>query len=147
MAATLSIADLSDEQRALWQRVTELWAWSQSRDQAGIRSALHADYVGWDMNTLLPHDREAAVGSVSGESPQLADYLLEPLSVKVYDDRVGVAHYRYAATILPQAARPTKVSGCWTEVYLKQGDSWTMVAVSGRPDPQQGSADLGSTAA
>lgn len=86
------------------------------------------------MNASLPHDREFAVRSVSGESAPLAEYDLQPLSVEVYEHQVGVVHYSYVATVAPADAPPTKVTGRWTEVYLRQGQVWIMIAVSGRPD-------------
>lgn len=76
------IIDFSPEQRDLWKRVVDLWALSKGRDEDQIRSTLHPDYVGWDMSAPLPHDRDAAVRSVSGASPELRRYELQPLSVK-----------------------------------------------------------------
>lgn len=46
------------------------------------------------------------------------------------DHKVGVVHYAYSATVEPRAGAPLDVTGKWAEVYLKQGDRWTMVAVS-----------------
>jgi hypothetical protein len=134
MGMHIPVSEFTREQRELWDRVTELWALSRSRDETAIRSALHSRYVGWDMKAPLPHDRELALGSVSGDSPQLAEYTLKPLSVEVYERRVGVVHYSYAATVVPKGARPCQVTGRWTEVYVKQGGAWIMVTVSGRPD-------------
>ncbi len=147
MTDTLSITDLSPEQRELWQRVNELWALSQRRDEPTIEAALHPRYVGWDMSIPVPHDRQAAVASVSGPSPQLTAYALQPRSVQVYDHQVGVVHYGYTATVVPRGGKPMDVSGKWTEVYLKQGGAWIMIAVSGRPDAQPASlvADEGAT--
>ena len=81
--AGLSAHDFTPEQRELWQHVVDLWAVSQGRDEALIRATLHPDYVGWDMSAPLPHDRDAAVRSVSGDSPQLREYELRPLSNRV----------------------------------------------------------------
>jgi hypothetical protein len=131
------IAELSKEQLELWGRVVELWSLSQARDRQAIESALHPDYTGWDMSTEEPHDREAAVHSVLGDSPQLADYVLQPRSVQVYDHRVGVVHYAYSATVAPHSSEQITVTGKWTEVYLRQNDVWLMIAVSGRPDTRQ----------
>jgi hypothetical protein len=85
MRVQLPIVDFSSEQRALWKRVSELWELSKGRDQNRIRAALHPGYVGWDMSAPVPHDREAAVVSVSGDSPELREYQLRPLSVQVYE--------------------------------------------------------------
>jgi hypothetical protein len=67
MRVQLPIVDFSSEQRELWKRVSELWELSKGRDRNQIRAALHPGYVGWDMSAPVPHDREAAVLSVSGE--------------------------------------------------------------------------------
>jgi hypothetical protein len=56
----------------------------------------------------------------------------------MYDDRVGVVHYRYAATVVLKDATSLEITGGWTEVYLKDSGEWIMIAVSGRPDSQSG---------
>lgn len=134
MTVQLPIADFSPEQRELWTRVDALWAWSRDGDTERIRAALHPRYVGWDLNTPLPHDRDDAVRSVSDEAPALRDYQLRPLSVEVYDGRVGVVHYTYTATAGAQGEPPATITGRWSEVYLREGGEWTLVSVSGRPD-------------
>ncbi|MAL48688.1 MULTISPECIES: nuclear transport factor 2 family protein [unclassified Methylophaga] len=134
MAIQLPIVDFSPEQRDLWKRVVDLWALSKVREEGQIRSTLHPDYVGWDMSAPLPHDRDAAVHSVSGESPELRGYELHPLSVQVYEGKVGVVHYSYSAMVVPKNATPINVTGRWSEVYLMQGGTWIMISVSGRPD-------------
>lgn len=83
----------------------------------------------------LPHDRDTAIRSVTGDSPALVRYELEPLTVRVYDATIGVVHYRYKATVQPQGGIPVQVIGRWTEVYTSQGQRWLLVTVSGRPDP------------
>jgi len=135
---SIAIQGLSQEQRELWNRVDELWAHSRRRDQALIGSALHPRYVGWDMSTELPHDKDSAIESVAGDTPVLQSYALFPHSVQVYEHKVGVVHYSYRATVEPRVGMSLDVTGKWTEVYLKQGDQWTMVAVSGRPDASLG---------
>jgi hypothetical protein len=138
MTINLPICEFSPEQHELWQRVNELWALSQRRDPAEIRNTLHPRYVGWDMSRPLPHNREFAVQSVAGDSPRVTQYQLQPLSVEVYDHRVGIVHYRYSATVVSRDSQVLAVTGKWTETYLKQDVNWIMISVSGRPDPQQG---------
>jgi hypothetical protein len=130
----LPIVAFSAEQQEVWNRVAELWALSKGRDERRIRSTLHPDYVGWDMNTPLPHDRDAAVRSVTGTSVELGEYELRPLSVQVYEQRVGIVHYSYSAIVTSKGTPSTKVTGKWSEVYLKQDGGWMMISVSGRPD-------------
>lgn len=134
MTVQLPIADFSLEQRELWARVGALWAWSRDGDAGRIRAALHPRYVGWDLNAPLPHDRDDAIRSVSGEAPTLRTYELHPLSVQIYDARVGVVHYTYAATVGTDGEAAASVTGRWSEVYLKEDGVWNLVSVSGRPD-------------
>lgn len=137
----LRVDDLSPEQQELWHRVSELWAMSLERSADKIRRTLHPQYVGWDMNCPAPHGREAAIQSVLGDSPVVQDYQLRPLSIEVYDHVAGIVHYTYTATVAPEGANSFRVSGKWTEIYLKQDGQWVMIGVSGRPDnPPGGSA-------
>lgn len=134
MTTPAPIVELSPEQRELWQRVAELWELSKGGDADRIRATLHPDYVGWDLNARLPHDRETAVRSVLKDAPALREYELHPLSVRVYDGRTGVVHYAYAATVMPRGQAPMHVTGKWSEVYLKHDGVWLLISVSGRPD-------------
>lgn len=135
------------EQLELWQRVIELWDLSAKKDVTRIRDSLHPEYIGWDMSRPLPHDRDAAVHSVTSDSPRLIAFNLEPLSIRVYEGSVGVVHYRYQATVEPLDGNPIQVAGSWTEVYMKQEGRWLMVAVSGQPSPGGGTRGSSSAAA
>jgi hypothetical protein len=132
------MTDLSHEQQELWQRVNDLWSLSLERNAENIRRTLHPRYVGWDMSSPTPHDRDAAVQSVLGDAPAVTDYELTPLSIEVYDHTVGVVHYFYSVSVTPKNAAPLRVTGKWSEVYLKQDAQWVMISVSGKPDSPTG---------
>jgi len=68
--------------------------------------------------------------------PQVTRHRLRALSIEAYEHTVGVVHYSYSASVAPKDSKPLKVSGRWTEIYLKQDGRWLMISVSGRPDPQ-----------
>lgn len=134
MTVPSPLGSFSPEQHELWACVLELWTLSAKRDTEAIRARLHPDYVGWDMSTPAPHDRDAAVHSAAGDMPDVREYQLHPLSVQVYEGRVGVVHYSYSAVVVPHGKRPVGINGKWSEIYLKQDGVWTMISVSGRPD-------------
>jgi hypothetical protein len=134
MARSDLLAGLTPEEGELWHRVQELWELAARQDDDRIRIALHPDYLGWDMSTSVLHDREQAVASASGASARIVQYKLEPLGVRLFQGSTGVVHYRYTATVQAEGGQPSQVSGQWTEVYVKQGPRWSMVAVSGRPN-------------
>ncbi|WP_223262519.1 nuclear transport factor 2 family protein [Variovorax beijingensis] len=135
MPVTLTVESMSPEQRELWGRVCQLWEQSRDRDRTVIGAAIHPQYVGWDMSAEFPHDKEAAIASVTDDTPALQNYELFAHSVQIYDHMVGVVHYSYRATVQPGGAPPVAVTGKWTEVYLRQNNDWKMIAVSGRPNP------------
>lgn len=136
MPESLDLANLSAEQLEVWREVEHLWELSLQRDVRQIRESLHPEYVGWDTNAPQPHNRDAAVHSVTAYAPLLISRTLYPLSVRVYEGSVGVAHYRYKATVRGANADEVHVTGKWTEVYVKRGSRWLMVAVSGRPSAE-----------
>lgn len=127
------------EQDLLWRQVVQLWELATQKDAVRIRQALHPDYMGWDTRQPQPHDREAAVHSITGDANRIAEYELEPLSVRVYEGAVGVVHYAYQAMVHMEGGAPVQVAGKWSEVYARKGPHWLLVAVSGRPgEPDAG---------
>lgn len=134
MPDLLSAEGLGPEQQELWQKVNELWEESRKRDAVSIRSSLHPKYLGWDMGRDHLHDREEAVRSATGSAPRIIWYQLHPLGVEVFENKVGIVHYCYSANLSAEKSGPLVITGKWTEVYLRQGDKWTMISVSGRPD-------------
>lgn len=128
---------LTKEERELWQQVDALWRLSVARDTAAIAGLLHPDYVGWVIGTGQPHDFAAALASVGPSSPHVLRYVLHPLSVKVFDGVAGVAHYAYEADIEDEGQVSKTVKGRWSEMYVRTGDQWRMISVSGGPDGQR----------
>jgi len=68
---------------------------------------------------------------VAESDPRIIDFHLFPMSVEVYDGVVGVAHYTFEAEVAAPRGRTEKVSGRWTEVYLKKDSVWLMISVQG----------------
>src|SRR5512136_526709 len=123
-----SAEPLSRGQQELWDRVHDLWRLLQRRDIAAIKAAIHPQYIGWEAGSLLPHDRDFALKAAETD-PKIVDFHLFPLSVEVYDGIVGVAHYGFEAEVAALREKTEKVSGRWTEVYLKKDNVWLMISV------------------
>ena len=125
-----SAEPLSPEQQGLWDRVQELWRLLQQRDIAAIKAAIHPQYIGWEAGSLLPHNRDFALKAAETD-PKIVGFHLFPMSVEVYDRIVGVAHYAFEAEVATPKGKSEKVSGRWTEVYLKKDNVWLMISVQG----------------
>lgn len=133
--AHLTMKDLSIDEKMLWNRVIELWDCSVDRDLNTINKAVHPNYIGWDNNSLVPHNRNDVIQSVKDKSARLLDYKLHPLGISIYDNRVGIANYRYSANISDLQRNVRAIRGRWTEIYLRKNGSWILIGVHGDTDP------------
>lgn len=78
MPSPPALADLPTEQTELWRHVQRLWELVASKDARLIRQALHPRCAGGETYAPVPHDREAAVSSITGEAPRLRRPSSEP---------------------------------------------------------------------
>ncbi|MFO0694203.1 MAG: nuclear transport factor 2 family protein [Polyangiales bacterium] len=128
-----SPASLPPAQRELWERVEGFWQLLVRGEWAAIGEAIHPRYVGWVTGSESPHDRSDALRSVADADSRVVSYSLDPKSVELYDDEVGIAHYAYRADVVSRAGEQRELRGRWTEIYLRQDGHWLLVGVSGGP--------------
>lgn len=133
--AHLTNNDLTAEERILWNRVIELWKCSLNRDLNSINKAIHPNYIGWDNNSLVPHDRNDVIQSLSDKAVKLIEYKLHPLTISIYDKHVGIVNYRYNANIGDKQNNIRALKGRWTEIYLRKNDDWILIGVHGETEP------------
>lgn len=129
-----TIHDLSTEEQQLWQRVDELWNNSLRGDYEAIKKAIHPQYSGWDAHSVVPHDRSYALKSIFDKSARLTEYKLYPLKITIYDNKAGIANYRYNAQIQDLQNNIRAIKGRWTEIFYKQGNSWMLIGVHGESE-------------
>lgn len=128
-------SNLSGEEFTLWNRVKELWKCSVEQEFQTIDKAIHPNYTGWDNESLVPHDRNYAIHSVTDNSVNLLEYQLHPLGVTVYESQVGIANYRYKARVQDRQKNVRAIRGRWTEIYLREEQNWILIGVHGGPEP------------
>ena len=129
--AHLTTLNLTVDEHLLWNRVKQLWKCSIDRDVNTIDRAIHPKYIGWDNNSVVPHNRTYALQSVTDQSTRLIEYDLLPLRITVYDNQVGIVNYRYSATISDSKKNVRRIKGRWTEIYLLQHKKWILIGVHG----------------
>jgi hypothetical protein len=133
----MDLDELTDEQKKLWSRVDELWKISMTREAGRVRDALHPKYTGRVTGQARPHDREAAVASVGPSSPHVLSYKLNPLSINVFDDIAGAVHHICVAEVASNSDESKRVSGRFSEVYIRKNGECVMISVSGGPDGER----------
>lgn len=129
--STVVRLELSAEQEALWNRVQEVWRGAMKRDAETVRTALHPRFAGWERGSPMPHDREFAIASITQHEMEVAQHHLQPMSVEVFDDVVGVVHYYFRALLRDPDGGGGSVSGRWSETWLRKGDTWLLIAAVG----------------
>lgn len=126
------------EQHGLWTRVDDLWKMLQEKDLGAINEAIHPGYTGWVTGEATVHSRKEGLESADPSAPDIVDYKLHPVAVSVFEERTGVAHYRYEATIREGMQLPVVITGRWTEIYVRSaGNEWQLASVSGGPDGER----------
>ncbi|MGD8426011.1 MAG: DUF4440 domain-containing protein [Balneolaceae bacterium] len=126
---------LSIEEQLLWKRVNELWQCSVDQDFDTIEKAIHPKYIGWDNDTLLPHNRSYLVRSITDNTHDLLEYKLYPLGITVYNKHVGIANYRFCAEISDTLKNVRAIKGRCTEIFIQQDQDWILIGVHGGPEP------------
>jgi hypothetical protein len=125
---------LTPDQLELWDQVDRLWRLAVAKDSQSIQALLHPDYTGWVAGQDRPQNRAEAVESAVADTGNVTEYSLHPLTVQLYDGKVGVVHYRYDALVRQADGGNGQVTGRWTEIYLRQEARWLLVCVTGGPE-------------
>ena len=127
----------SAEQQEVWKNVLAYSELAAKGDAEGFAQYFHEDFSGWALMTAVPQNREQRVAVVRHFMPRYKTlwYQLQPLAIKIHGN-VAVVHYYYAEEIQEAGEKPRMESGRWTDILLKQGNKWVMIADHGGAAPE-----------
>jgi ketosteroid isomerase-like protein len=130
---SLRAQEWSPAQKDIWKNVNDYWSLLAKGDIDGFASYIHADYVGWDNESVLPGTKEEGkkwldFGKQGGEKILL--YEIKPLTIKIYGD-VAFVHYYYTMIKQNGEGKKSPEAGRWTDILLKQGNKWMMIGDHG----------------
>jgi ketosteroid isomerase-like protein len=122
----------SAEQQEVWQSVeayTEAFAQGELDE---FLSYFHEDFTGWNIGDAVPRNKAFVEKAVSQAflSQQMLWYHLTPLIIEVHGD-VAVVHYYATWTRGGMDGTESTTTARWTDVLLKQGGRWVMIADHG----------------
>lgn len=122
----------SPVQQEVWENVEAYWSLNAAEDVEGFLSYLHEDFSGWTHTQALPRDKEdmAMYLPVGFETTETLIYDIDPVGIKVYGE-IAIVHYYYSKTFVDRAGTLQKDTGQWTDILMKQGDKWVMIADHG----------------
>lgn len=125
------------EQQALWNLEQQQWKMSAAKDGSWIESMVHKNLRFWGTGSPMPRDKASLAHwdrYESGNSTTLQQELF-PISATITGN-VAVLQYRYMVARENYKKERETVTGHYTDVLIKEGDSWKFIAWEGGDDPK-----------
>ena len=122
----------SKEQQMVWKNVEAYWKVASEENLEAYMAYFHEDYLGWNNNTPLPGDKADVKKWMPHwwKKSSVTIYDIEPVGIAVFGD-VAVAHYYYTMVVANDEGKERTMEGNWTDVLMKQGDKWVLIADHG----------------
>jgi ketosteroid isomerase-like protein len=130
--AALSIADLSAEQREIWQAEQDYWLLTRERDVEGFLALAHDRITVWPHIAPSPIDRPHLRDVQRAREP-IAAYEIDFHSIEVHGDAAIVYYTVVTNGIAPAQGVPTKRAACITHTWVKYRGSWRLAGGMSRP--------------
>ena len=121
------------DQLAVWKFVEEYNDVYTQGDVNAYMAYFHDDYKGWYNMAHVPNDKQTTMKYVGlgMKSGKVKFNHLTPLSIQVFDD-FAVVHYLFH-TIGSRGEESMEHEGRWTDILIKDGSSWKLIADHGGP--------------
>lgn len=120
----------SAEQQEVWATVTTCWS---ATDIDSLMSCVHDDFATWGLESRVPLKR-ADVRALNGRWYDTQETLwshYQPMSIDVRGNMAVVIYVYYWAERNKVTGEETEGIVNWTEVFLKEGDRWLLLADHG----------------
>ena len=118
-------------QQEVWKNINNYWALISKGDIDGYQEYVHKDYIGWDYGSPLPETKEEAIKWLQFEAPfnKTLIYEIKPVTIKVYGE-FAIVNYYYSYMNEWDGEKNWE-QGRWTDIMLKQGNKWVLIADHG----------------
>ena len=125
----------SAQQQDVWQSVEAYTEAFAQGDLEEFLSYFHENFTGWNCSDAVPRNKAFVRKAVSHAflSQQMLWYHLTPLVIEVHGD-VAVVHYYATWTRQGLDGTEQTTNARWTDVLLKRGNAWVMIADHGGSD-------------
>lgn len=137
-ATSLPAQQWSAEQQEVWTVIQAQWAATMEKDATWPDRFLHDDFLGWGNDTPAPRGKSSQ-GMWSRYEMENATTLVQelyPIGI-VVEGNTAVAHYFYSTASENRKGDRETTHGRYTDVLVKEGDSWRFIAWQGGDDPDK----------
>lgn len=132
IAAPVAAGDWSATQQEVWKNVEAYWALVAKGDIDGFMAYLHEDYSGWSFDSPVPESKAKADKFMRFFMARGTTefYDITPVGITVHGD-VAIVHYFYYEVSKSSEGKMKTEHGRWTDILVKQGDRWVILADQG----------------
>jgi len=121
----------TDDQKDVWAEVENWWAKWKAKDNEGAFANVHKDYMGWNVEDVMPVDYEEWYQSTSRYDENIIDreYDIDPVRI-VVKGNAAVVHYYYAFSVKfkdGEEIKNAQYKGKWTEFFIKEKGKWMLL--------------------
>ncbi|MBN1221641.1 MAG: nuclear transport factor 2 family protein [Candidatus Aminicenantes bacterium] len=132
LSSLMMASDWTKEQKEVWQTVETYAKLANEGNFEGFTSYYHDDFLGWVLGSELPDSKQARMKANEFFLKNLKNlyYEIRPVGIKVHGNFAIVHYYQYSVDQDISGKQITQKYR-WTDILMKQGDKWMMVADSG----------------
>ena len=122
----------SKAEQEAWKAVETVWAADSSGNTAEFLSFFHDDYRGWPWGMRAPSTKRMVSKYFHWRHKNLTVnvYNLVPMSI-IVKGNTAVAHYLFSRMTTNKDGKSEWIEGRWTDIMVKQGGSWKLIADAG----------------
>lgn len=119
----------SAAQKEIWKVEEETMAAFDKGDVEKLMSYIHPEYRGSGHGSPLPIDKGIARKQVEQmmKTYKVTYYSMQPTAIQVFGN-TAIAHYILTMSTKSLDGKEAEVQTAWTDVFVKQGDKWLVVA-------------------
>lgn len=127
----------SSEQLEVWDVIQAQWQAAMAEDATWPERFLHESFQGWSYENPAPRDKEATDRWTRYENENSTTLMqeLHPIGIVVHGN-TAVVHYFYSTANENRQGERETTHGRYTDVLVRDGDSWRFIAWHGGGDPE-----------
>jgi ketosteroid isomerase-like protein len=128
--------DATDDYVEIWSVIAAQWEALQRGDRRWVEQLLSADFSGWGYNAPAPRDKASTRlwNEFNAKQSKGLAHEFYPLTTVIHGD-MAVAHYLYTNAVENRDGETEVTNGRYTDVLVRDGDSWKFIAWHGGADP------------
>jgi len=130
--------NLEDE---VWSQEVAYWEYLKAADLDSYLSLWHKDVIGWPNNQASPMNKDGihqlAAGILAEIQLEPATVELKPMSVRVFNNNVGIAYYEAYTRATTKAGTEIAIQERFTHTWLRTENGWKIIGGMSAPLPRQ----------